>query len=107
MLLDEQKVVRYHRDDKGFGPQIRRLECPPPTRYVQRMDAKASTRRRIARHRAVQRERGLRPVVLWLLDVNDRGYRDRLARECRQLARLTDEEDAIATGFAGLKTAVT
>ena len=66
------------------------------------MQARASSRDRIARHRAAQRERGLRAVVLWLPDVNAPGYRARLAEECRQLARLTPEEDAIAADFARL-----
>lgn len=64
------------------------------------MVAPASSRERIARHRAAQRERGLRPVVLWLPDVNAPGYRERLAEDCRQLARLTPEETAIADDFA-------
>jgi len=62
----------------------------------------ASSRERISRHRAAQRKRGLRPVVLWLPDVNDPGYRERLADECRRLARLTPEEDAIAADFSTL-----
>jgi len=66
------------------------------------MVAHASSRERIARHRTAQRERGLRAVVLWLPDVNDAGYRDRLAEECRRLARLTPEEDATAADFARL-----
>jgi hypothetical protein len=66
------------------------------------MDAKASSRHRIARHRAAQRQRGLRAVVLWLPDVNDQGDRDRLAEECRRLAQRTDDEDAVAAGFADL-----
>nr|WP_294556977.1 antitoxin MazE-like protein [uncultured Rhodopila sp.] len=66
------------------------------------MEARKSSRDRIARHRAVQRQRGLRPVVLWLPDVSDPGYRKRLADECRQLARLTAEEDTMAAGFARL-----
>jgi hypothetical protein len=66
------------------------------------MGQAASSRDRIARHRAAQRERGLRPVVLWLPDVNDLAYRARLAGECRRLAALTPEEDAMAAGFAKL-----
>jgi Protein of unknown function (DUF3018) len=62
----------------------------------------ASSRDRIARYRARQRDRGLRPVVLWLPDVNDPRYRARLADECRRLARLTREEEAIAAGYARL-----
>ncbi len=66
------------------------------------MQTRATSRERIARHRATQRERGLRSVVLWLPDVNDAAYRARLAEECRQLAGLTGEEDAIAAEFAEL-----
>jgi hypothetical protein len=66
------------------------------------METKASPRHRIARHRAAQRARGLRPVVLWLPDLNDPKIRDDLAAQCRSLARLTPEEDAMAAGFAGL-----
>ena len=66
------------------------------------MDVRPSSRDRIARHRAAQRQRGLRPVVLWLPDVNDPAYRARLADECRRLAHLTTEEDAIADDFARL-----
>jgi len=66
------------------------------------MQTRASSRERIARHRAAQRERGLRPVVLWLPDVNDSGYRTRLADECRRLSKLTPEEDEMAADFAHL-----
>jgi mRNA interferase MazF len=41
------------------------------------MDARTPARERIARHRATQRARGLRPVVLWLPHVNDPAYRAR------------------------------
>jgi len=66
------------------------------------MEALTSSRNRTARHRAVQRQRGLRAVVLWLPDVNDPAYRARLADECRRLAHLTAEEDATAADFARL-----
>lgn len=66
------------------------------------MVARASSRDRIARHRAAQRQRGLRPVVLWLPDINDPAYRARLVEECRRLAKLTPEEDAMAADFAEL-----
>lgn len=67
------------------------------------MDARPSpSRDRAARYRATQRKQGLRPVVLWLPDVNDPGYRARLADECRQLAQLTADEGAVASGFARL-----
>jgi hypothetical protein len=66
------------------------------------MEARASSRERIARHRASQRQRGLRPVVLWLPDANDPDYRAQVAEECRRLADLTPEEDATAAGFGKL-----
>lgn len=66
------------------------------------MDARATHRDRVARYRAAQREPGLRPVVPWLPDINDSGYRARLAEECRRLAHLTPEEDAVAADFAVL-----
>ena len=62
----------------------------------------SSSRERIARHRANQRERGLRPVVIWLPDTSDPGYRQRLAEECRQLSRLTPDDEALADGIAAL-----
>jgi hypothetical protein len=66
------------------------------------MLTRTSSRDRIARHRAAQRERGLRPVVLWLPDDNDVGYRARLAEERRQLAQLTPLEDETAADFVHL-----
>lgn len=68
------------------------------------MVAPASSRDRTARYRAVQRERGLRPVVLWLPDVTDAGYRARLANECRELTRMTPDEAALASEFAARAT---
>lgn len=66
------------------------------------MDTPASPRERSARNRAAQRERRLRPVVLWLPDVNNPDYRARLADECRRLAHLTPAEDSMAADFARL-----
>jgi hypothetical protein len=66
------------------------------------MDTPASPRERVARHRAAQRERRLRPVVLWLPDVNNPDYRARLADECRRLAHPTPAEDSMAADFAQL-----
>jgi hypothetical protein len=64
------------------------------------MDARPSSRDRTARHRAAERERGLRRVVVWPPDVSDPAYRTRLAEECRRLAQLTPDEDAMAASFA-------
>jgi hypothetical protein len=66
------------------------------------MEAPVSPRERVARHRAAQRGRGLRPVVLWLPDVSDPDYRAHLADECRRLARMTPVEQTLAAGFAEL-----
>jgi hypothetical protein len=64
------------------------------------MQPRPTSRDRIARHRASQKERGLRAVVLWLPDLNDPHYRARLAEECRRLSRMTAEEAAIVDDFA-------
>jgi hypothetical protein len=61
------------------------------------MVAQSSSRERIGKPK-----RGLRAVVAWRPDVNDPDDRARLAVECRRLARLTREEDAIASDFASL-----
>jgi hypothetical protein len=66
------------------------------------MDAHVSSRDRTARHRTAQRARGLRAVVLWLPDVTDPAYQARLADECRRLAELTPNENALAADFAPL-----
>jgi len=63
---------------------------------------RSPSRRRVARHRAAQRERGLRPVVLWLPDEQDPAVQARVAEECRRLSCLTAEESAIADGFEQL-----
>jgi len=42
---------------------------------------------------------GSRPVVLWLPDTRDSGYRARLADQCRRLAELTANEEAMAAAF--------
>jgi hypothetical protein len=66
------------------------------------MDARVSSRDRTARHRTAQRASGLRPVLLWLPDVTDLAYQARLADECRRLAEMTPDENALAAGFARL-----
>lgn len=63
------------------------------------MESSEPSRARVARHRASQRARGLRPVTLWLPDPNDPAYRARMAEECRRLSRLTPGEDAMASAF--------
>ena len=63
------------------------------------MSTAASSRDRIARHRSAQRARGLRPVVLWLPNVNDAAYRARLDDECRRLAVLSRDETDQAEGY--------
>jgi Protein of unknown function (DUF3018) len=42
---------------------------------------------------------GARPVVLWLPNTRDPDYRARLADQCRRLAQLTADEDAMAAAF--------
>jgi hypothetical protein len=66
------------------------------------METHASSGNRTARHRTAERARGLRPVVLWLQDMTDPDYQARLAEECRRLADLTSDENAVAAGLARL-----
>jgi hypothetical protein len=40
--------------------------------------------------------------LLWLPDVTDLAYQARLADECRRLAEMTPDENALAAGFARL-----
>jgi Protein of unknown function (DUF3018) len=42
---------------------------------------------------------GARPVVLWLPNTRDPDYRARLADQCRRLAQLTADEEAMAAAF--------
>ncbi len=41
-------------------------------------------------------------MTIWLPNVNDAAYRARLADECRQLAKLTPDDEAMASGFETL-----
>ncbi len=66
------------------------------------MQNKPLSHDRIGRTRIARRQRGLRPVVLWLPDVNDAAYRAQLAEECRSLAHLSDEENAIVDDFIAI-----
>jgi hypothetical protein len=45
------------------------------------------------------RSPGARPVVLWLQNTRDPDYRARLADQCRRLAELTADEEAMAAIF--------
>lgn len=63
------------------------------------MGSRSPSRRRVARHRAVQRERGLRPVVPWLPDEQNAAVQARMAEACRRLSHLSAEEATIADGF--------
>ncbi len=58
-----------------------------------------SSRTRVARLRDRRRAAGLRPVVLWLPDTTNSAYRARIAEQCRQLAVLTADEQAMAEAF--------
>ena len=63
-------------------------------------DALARLRREIDDlTRLMHRSEGARPVVLWLPDTRDPACRARLTDQCRRLAHLTSEEEAMAAGF--------
>ena len=59
-------------------------------------------RERVAKHRAAQRRRGLRAVVMWLPDVNNPAYRAQLTDESRRLSQVTRDEVGMAAGFTRL-----
>lgn len=58
--------------------------------------ADSSSNSRINRLRARRKAAGLRPVVLWLPDTRSAAYRARIARQCRDLARLSPDTQALA-----------
>ena len=59
---------------------------------------------RAARFRDRQRAKGLRTVTIWVPDLRDPGYRQRLAAACEELAALSSAE-ATADAAAGMSVA--
>ena len=59
---------------------------------------------RAARFRDRQRAKGLRTVTIWMSDLRDPGYRQRLASACEELAALSSAE-AATDAAAGLSVA--
>ena len=64
---------------------------------------KAATTR-AAKFRDRQRAKGLRTVTIWVPDLRDPGYRQRLAAACEELAALSSAE-AATDAAAGLSVA--
>jgi hypothetical protein len=63
--------------------------------------AKSATAR-AARFRDRQRAKGLRPVTIWMPDIRDPAYRQRVAAACDSLAALSaaEADDDAAAGLA-------
>lgn len=68
------------------------------------MSQSKSANARAARFRDRQRAKGLRPVTIWMPDIRDPSYRQRLAAACTELATLSGLE-AEADAAAGLADA--
>ncbi len=51
---------------------------------------------RVRRHRARMRQQGLKPVTLWLPDVNDPAYIADIRRQCRLVADDAHEAEVMA-----------
>jgi hypothetical protein len=51
---------------------------------------------RVRRHRQKMREAGLKPVTIWVPDVNAPGIRDDVRRQCERLRDDPHEQDILA-----------
>jgi hypothetical protein len=51
---------------------------------------------RVRRHRQKMREAGLKPVTIWVPDVNAPGVRDDIRRQCERLRDDPHEQDILA-----------
>jgi hypothetical protein len=54
------------------------------------MDTKIKTRERVRSHRQRMRAQGMKPITIWVPDVNAPGF----AEECRRQAKLAAEDPA-------------
>lgn len=89
--------ARVAKPSKAHVAKVR-VAKPSKARVAKVRVAKTS-KARVARLRARRRANGLRPVVLWLPDTSDTAYRARIAKQCRALARLTLDEQAMAAAI--------
>ena len=55
-----------------------------------------TSRERTRTYRERLRARGLKPVTIWVPDLNDPKVRERIAQECRQLDQSEDEKEVLA-----------
>ena len=60
------------------------------------MTARSSSAKKVRTHRAKLRAQGLRPIQIWVPDVNDPKIREQIKREARLIARSAQEKDDLA-----------
>lgn len=57
--------------------------------------------KRVRKHRQKMKEAGLKPVTIWVPDVNAPGYREEIRRQCRSLQNDPQEAKILAEIEAG------
>jgi antidote-toxin recognition MazE-like antitoxin len=55
-----------------------------------------SSASKVRQHREILRAQGLRPIQMWVPDVNDPKIKERIRREARLIARSPQEKDDLA-----------
>lgn len=55
-----------------------------------------SSAKKVQRHRAMLRRQGLRPIQIWVPDVNDPKIIEQIRREARAIAQSPQEKDNLA-----------
>ena len=60
------------------------------------MVARSSSAKKVRTHRAKLRAQGLRPIQIWVPDVNDPKIREQIKREARLIAQSGSEKDDLA-----------
>ena len=60
------------------------------------MVARSSSAKKVRTHRAKLRAQGLRPIQIWVPDVNDPKIREQIRREARLIAQSPHEKDDLA-----------
>lgn len=56
----------------------------------------ADSAKRVQKHRDKMKAAGLKPVTIWVPDVNAPGYREEIRRQCRLLSDDPKEQEVLA-----------
>lgn len=60
------------------------------------MAARSSSAKKVRTHRAKLRAQGLRPIQIWVPDVNDPKIKEQIKQEARLIAHSASEKDDLA-----------